>query len=138
MRRRDFILALTASMLPTRWPAQAQTQRRPRLLIADTDPFTGLPLLKSRYLAGRRPSEDMEGWALSWLLTGNDAFAERALAEMRAKRIAGGAGGFDELDAPVLRVSQEDVPMPYNEHLEKAVLPNADKLIAAVKKVCYA
>jgi len=45
---------------------------------------------------------------------------------------------FDELDAPIIRVSQEDVPMPYNERLEKAVLPNADKLIAAVKKVCYA
>ena len=45
---------------------------------------------------------------------------------------------FDELDAPIVRVSQEDVPMPYNERLEKAVLPNADKLIAAVKKVCYA
>jgi len=45
---------------------------------------------------------------------------------------------FDELDAPVLRVSQEDVPMPYNERLEKAVLPNTEKLIAAVNKVCYA
>jgi pyruvate dehydrogenase E1 component beta subunit len=45
---------------------------------------------------------------------------------------------FDELDAPVLRVSQEDVPMPYNEKWEKAVLPNIDKLISAVKKVCYA
>ena len=45
---------------------------------------------------------------------------------------------FDELDAPIIRVSQEDVPMPYNERLEKAVLPNADKVIAAVKRVCYA
>jgi pyruvate dehydrogenase E1 component beta subunit len=45
---------------------------------------------------------------------------------------------FDELDAPIARVSQEDVPMPYNEQLEKFVLPNADKLMAAVKKVCYA
>ena len=45
---------------------------------------------------------------------------------------------FDELDAPILRVSQEDVPMPYNEHLEDGVLPNAEKLAAAVKKVCYA
>jgi pyruvate dehydrogenase E1 component beta subunit len=45
---------------------------------------------------------------------------------------------FDELDAPVLRVSQEDIPMPYNEDLEHAVLPNAEKLIAAVKQVCYA
>jgi pyruvate dehydrogenase E1 component beta subunit len=45
---------------------------------------------------------------------------------------------FDELDAPIMRVSQEDIPMPYNERLEKAVLPSAEKLIAAVKKVCYA
>jgi pyruvate dehydrogenase E1 component beta subunit len=44
---------------------------------------------------------------------------------------------FDGLDAPILRVAQEDVPMPYNERLEKAVLPSAEKLIAAVKKVCY-
>ena len=45
---------------------------------------------------------------------------------------------FDQLDAPILRVAQEDVPMPYNERLEQAVLPSAEKLIAAVKKVCYA
>ena len=45
---------------------------------------------------------------------------------------------FDELDAPIVRVSQEDVPMPYSERLEKAVLPNKEKLVAAVKKVCYA
>jgi pyruvate dehydrogenase E1 component beta subunit len=45
---------------------------------------------------------------------------------------------FDELDAPIARVAQEDVPMPYNERLEKAVLPSAEKIIAAVKKVCHA
>ncbi|MEP6823146.1 MAG: transketolase C-terminal domain-containing protein [Chthoniobacterales bacterium] len=45
---------------------------------------------------------------------------------------------FDELDAPIVRVSQEDVPMPYNERLEEAVLPNAAKIIAAVKRVCHA
>jgi pyruvate dehydrogenase E1 component beta subunit len=45
---------------------------------------------------------------------------------------------FDELDAPILRVSQEDIPMPYNEQLEHTVLPNAEKLVAAVKQVCYA
>jgi len=45
---------------------------------------------------------------------------------------------FDALDAPILRVAQEDVAMPYNENLEKAVLPSVEKLIAAVKKVCYA
>ena len=43
---------------------------------------------------------------------------------------------FDALDAPIMRVSQEDVPMPYTERLEKAVLPNTEKIIAAVKKIC--
>jgi len=43
---------------------------------------------------------------------------------------------FDELDAPIQRVAQEDVPMPYNERLEKAVLPSAEKIVAAVKKIC--
>ncbi len=91
MRRRDFIAALAASALASAWPAIAQgPERRPRLLIAETDPFTGLLLLKARYAAGRRPSEDMEGWALSWQLTGQDAFAERALAEMRTKHVAAG------------------------------------------------
>ena len=40
---------------------------------------------------------------------------------------------FDALDAPILRVSQEDVPMPYNERLEHPVLRNAEKLVAAMK-----
>lgn len=43
---------------------------------------------------------------------------------------------FDELDAPVARVSQEEVPMPYSEHLEQAVLPSEQKIIDAVKKLC--
>jgi pyruvate dehydrogenase E1 component beta subunit len=45
---------------------------------------------------------------------------------------------FDELDAPIARVSQEDVPMPYNERLEQAVLPSAEKIVRAVKQVCHA
>ena len=44
---------------------------------------------------------------------------------------------FDELDAPVARVAQDEVPMPYNERLEAAVLPNEDKILHAVYQVCY-
>jgi len=44
---------------------------------------------------------------------------------------------FDELDAPPARVTSEDVPMPYASVLERAVVPNAEKIIQAVKKVCY-
>src|ERR1700756_5055215 len=90
MRRRDFIAAVAAAAW-TRWLAPSQAPvRRPRLLVAETDPFTALALLQSRIRAGRRPSEDMEGWALSWQLTGQEDFAERALAEMKSKHIAAG------------------------------------------------
>jgi pyruvate dehydrogenase E1 component beta subunit len=44
---------------------------------------------------------------------------------------------FDDLDAPVIRVHQEDVPMPYAKNLEKAAKPDAAKTIAAVRKVMY-
>jgi len=44
---------------------------------------------------------------------------------------------FDWLDAPVVRVAGEDVPLPYAANLEKLALPNPDKIAAAVRKVCY-
>ena len=44
---------------------------------------------------------------------------------------------FDMLDAPVIRVHQADVPMPYNKHLEKAAKTDAAKIIAAVHQVSY-
>ena len=44
---------------------------------------------------------------------------------------------FDDLDAPVLRVHQADVPMPYAKNLERAAKPDAAKTIAALKKVLY-
>jgi pyruvate dehydrogenase E1 component beta subunit len=45
--------------------------------------------------------------------------------------------GFDDLDAPVLRVTNEDVPLPYAANLEKAALVDAGRVVAAVKKVTY-
>ncbi len=44
---------------------------------------------------------------------------------------------FDYLDAPPTKVSGEDVPMPYAANLEKLALPNAAKVVTAVKAVCY-
>ncbi len=45
--------------------------------------------------------------------------------------------GFDHLDAPVLRVCNEDVPLPYAANLERAALIDAGRIAAAVRKVCY-
>ena len=44
---------------------------------------------------------------------------------------------FDHLDAPVLRVTGADVPMPYNKRLERAAKADADKVTDAVRKVLY-
>ena len=44
---------------------------------------------------------------------------------------------FDYLDAPPTRVTQEDTPLPYAANLEALSLPNAEKIVKAVKQVMY-
>jgi pyruvate dehydrogenase E1 component beta subunit len=48
----------------------------------------------------------------------------------RVQRLA-----FDALDAPILRVAQLDVPMPYNAKLELACMPQADRVVATVRRL---
>ncbi len=45
--------------------------------------------------------------------------------------------GFDDLDAPVLRVTDVDVPLPYAANLEKMALIKASEVVEAVKAVTY-
>ncbi|TLN19754.1 alpha-ketoacid dehydrogenase subunit beta, partial [bacterium] len=42
---------------------------------------------------------------------------------------------FDYVDAPIKRVAQKEVPLPYNRTLEQSAIPNAEDVIAAVKEV---
>ncbi len=44
---------------------------------------------------------------------------------------------FDDLDAPVVRITGKDVPMPYAANLEKLALPTVEDVVAAAKAVCY-
>jgi pyruvate dehydrogenase E1 component beta subunit len=44
---------------------------------------------------------------------------------------------FDYLDAPLKRVTQKNVPLPYAANLEKLALPQVEDIIAAVREVCY-
>jgi len=44
---------------------------------------------------------------------------------------------FDDLDAPIVRVTAADVPMPYSKMLEKAYLPQPDRIAEAVRQVLY-
>jgi hypothetical protein len=74
------VLTITATSA-----ARAEAVVRPRMLLAQTDPFSGIPALKARYAAGARPSDDALGWALTYVLTGDESFARRALADMQGK-----------------------------------------------------
>jgi pyruvate dehydrogenase E1 component beta subunit len=42
---------------------------------------------------------------------------------------------FDYMDAPIKRVTAHDVPLPYSKYLEAMALPDADKVVAAVKEI---
>jgi len=44
---------------------------------------------------------------------------------------------FDDLDAPVMRVTSEFVPMPYAEHLEDRMLPEIERIVRGVNEVLY-
>jgi pyruvate dehydrogenase E1 component beta subunit len=48
----------------------------------------------------------------------------------RVQRLA-----FDALDAPILRVTTLDVPMPYSAKLEQACMPQADRVVATVRRL---
>lgn len=44
---------------------------------------------------------------------------------------------FDYLDAQPLRVTAEDVPLPYAANLEKLALPSVEKIVRSIKTICY-
>jgi pyruvate dehydrogenase E1 component beta subunit len=44
---------------------------------------------------------------------------------------------FDYLDAPIEHVHSDEIPVPFNHYLEEAMMPSEEKIIAAVKEVCY-
>jgi pyruvate dehydrogenase E1 component beta subunit len=44
---------------------------------------------------------------------------------------------FDDLDAPIEYVHSDEIPVPFNHYLEEAMMPSVDRIVAAVKEVCY-
>jgi pyruvate dehydrogenase E1 component beta subunit len=44
---------------------------------------------------------------------------------------------FDDLDAPVEYVHSDEIPVPFSHPLEEAMLPSVDRIVSAVKEVCY-
>jgi pyruvate dehydrogenase E1 component beta subunit len=44
---------------------------------------------------------------------------------------------FDDLDAPIEYVHSDEIPVPFNHYLEEAMMPSVDRIVSAVKEVCY-
>ena len=44
---------------------------------------------------------------------------------------------FDYLDAPIKYVHSDEIPVPFNHYLEEAMMPSVDRIVSAVKEVCY-
>ena len=77
------ILTFAIVLVPHRTQAQPGSRIvRPRMLIGEHDPLTGFNVLRARYAAGARPSESIDGWALTYLLTRDESFAKKAVEEM--------------------------------------------------------
>src|SRR5688572_18051574 len=68
-------------------------------------------------------------------VTVEEGFPQSGIGAEIAARIMENA--FDYLDAPVIRVTGKDVPMPYAANLEKLALPNVAEVVQAAKSVCY-
>ena len=80
------VACLGAAIAPTPEAVPASGPPRPRLLIAERDPFSGLPALRARWAAGERPSDDLPGWALGYLLSGDESYARRAVEALANPR----------------------------------------------------
>ncbi len=70
----------------------------------------------------------------SRLVTIEEGWATMGVGAEIIARVVDGA--FDYLDAPPMRVSGEDVPMPYAANLEALALPSVDKIVQAARTVC--
>ncbi|MGF9762662.1 pyruvate dehydrogenase complex E1 component subunit beta [Microvirga sp. 0TCS3.31] len=68
-------------------------------------------------------------------ITVEEGFPQSGVGAEIAARIMENA--FDYLDAPVIRITGKDVPMPYAANLEKLALPNVGEVVQAAKAVCY-
>jgi pyruvate dehydrogenase E1 component beta subunit len=68
-------------------------------------------------------------------VTVEEGFPQSGVGAEIAMRVMENA--FDYLDAPVVRVTGKDVPMPYAANLEKLALPSVAEVVQAVKTVCY-
>jgi 2-oxoisovalerate dehydrogenase E1 component len=123
---RDATVVATMAMVATALAA-ARELAREGIEVEVIDPRTLRPLDTETILASVRRTNRLvvvhEGWT-KW------GFGAEIAATVMEE-------AFDFLDAPVARVGMRDVPMPYNDTLERSVIPGQADIVAAIRKVLY-
>lgn len=123
----DVTVIATMAMVAPALAAAKQLARDDGIEVEVIDPRTLRPLDAETILASVRKTHRCVVVHEGWTKFGFGAEVAAMIMEQ----------AFDFLDAPVARVGMDDVPMPYNDTLERAVIPDAARIIAAVKAVTY-
>ncbi len=123
---RDVTIVAIQAMVP-RALAAAALLAREGIEAEVIDPRSLRPLDDATILDSVRRTHRAVVVHEAWLRGGIGAEIAATIAEQ----------AFDWLDAPVARVGAPDVPMPYNDTLERAVIPDAARIAAAARAVCY-
>jgi 2-oxoisovalerate dehydrogenase E1 component len=121
---RDVTILATMAMVPQALRA-AETLARDHGIQAEViDPRTLRPLDLDTIVASVKRTNRIVIAQEGWTRWGFGAEVAAAVTE----------SAFDWLDHPPERVGMRDVPMPYNDNLERAVMPNATHIIAAARR----
>ncbi len=124
---KDVTVIATMAMVAPALAAAKQLARDDNIDVEVIDPRTLRPLDTETILASVRKTNRCVVVHEGWTKFGFGAEVSALIMEQ----------AFDWLDAPVARVGMADVPMPYNDTLERAVIPSAPDIVAAVKAVMY-
>ena len=118
----DVTVVATSSMVSRALSAAAQLERD-GISVEVIDPRTLKPLDEETILASVRKTNRLvivhEGWK-------HGGFGAEVSATVIEK-------AFDDLDAPIQRLGALDVPMPYNDALERSVIPSQEGIVAAIR-----
>jgi len=121
---RDVTIVATMAMVPQALKAATELARAHGIEAEVTDPRTLRPLDLDTILASVRRTHRLVVAQEGWTRWGFGAEVVAAVVE----------AAFDWLDAPPERVGMADVPMPYNDTLERAVIPAAADIVAAARR----
>ncbi len=120
----DVTVVATMAMVP-RVLAAAQQLEREGISVEVVDPRTLRPLDEETILASVAKTNRLVIAHEAWRQGGFGAEVAAMVVEK----------GFDDLDAPIVRVGALDVPMPYNDELEREVIPSQERIAEAIRKL---